>query len=132
MATPSSENLIKATLDAYYEAQGGKDGAAAAGCFCKGAVAHIPVGAPVLDTPEALEEYFRGLLVLVAKLEMRQDAVFIVGSGAAVKWSATAHDEEDRTVEFEGIDVFETDEEAKIQVLMSYWDPAEMLMRLKG
>lgn len=126
------EEMIKAAVRTFYEAQRDCDAEKVETCFAESGVAHIPVGAPALEEEEERIAFFAGILGFFTYLDIQEESVFPAGSGAAVKWSAEGTGAEDESVSFEGIDVFEFDSEGRIQVLMGYWDPAEMITRLKG
>jgi hypothetical protein len=51
--------------------------------------------------------------------------------GAAVYWTGTATTESGET-DCEGIDVIEFNDDGKIRALMSWWDPAGLLLELAG
>jgi hypothetical protein len=123
---------IRKAVSAFYAAHRERDPGAVVALFAAESIAHIPVGAPELDTPESRKEYWEGLLGLFSDLHMTEDSVFYSGHGAAVKWSAEGVGTEGRTVSFEGIDAFQFDPEGAIQVMMSWWDPGEMMLDLKG
>ncbi len=51
---------------------------------------------------------------------------------AAVKWTANGVGWTGRRVVFEGIDVFDLDDPAKVRTLWSYWDPAILRAQLRS
>ena len=66
------------------------------------------------------------------RLTLAIDEVFYAGSGAAARWSATASAQSGTSADFAGITVFEVDQDGRIQTVMSYWDPAAVLIQLAG
>ena len=52
------------------------------------------------------------------------------GNGAAVKWTGHGTSTSGREVNFEGIDIFEVNDDGKIQTVRAYWNPAEMIAQL--
>ena len=123
---------VKEGIRAFYEAQRERDPKKVAACFTEEGIAHIPVGAPALEEEEERVSFYTGILGFFTFLDIQEDAVFAAGSGAAVKWTAEGTGADEESVTFEGIDVFEFDAQGRIQVLMGYWDPADMITRLKG
>ena len=63
---------------------------------------------------------------------MTADHIFLSGNRAAVKFTGRGTGKNGRQVIFEGIDVFEINQEGKIQTMWGYWDPAAMMAQLQG
>ena len=63
---------------------------------------------------------------------MTQDHVFLSGNRVAVKFTGRGTGKNGRAVVFEGIDVFEINQEGKIQTMWGYWNPAAMMAELQG
>ncbi len=124
------DGRLVAAISDYYEAVSLKDLTRWLSLFAKEAEVHDPVGAPAASGRKELEEIWRVMASPFEKLSIQPDDIFYAGSGAAVKWSAEGTGVNHGTVEFEGISVFEMAEDGKIQTVMSYWDPAEMMIRL--
>ena len=100
--------------------------------FDKSAVLHEPVGTTPAEGREGLEQVWQIFTGPFATLTLASDEVFYSGSGAAARWSAKAGSADGRTTEFSGITVFEIDSDGRIQTVMSYWDPAAVLISLAG
>lgn len=100
--------------------------------FADDAVVHDPVGSIPAEGRAALPEVWRMLHVPFEKLVLDPERTFYGGNGAAVKWTGRGQGITGREVEFEGISIFEVNLEGDIQTLMSYWDPAAMLIELAG
>jgi len=100
--------------------------------FDKSAVLHEPVGATPAEGREGLEQVWQVFTGPFAKLTFDINEVFYSGSGAAARWSAQASSSDGRDCDFHGITVFEVDDEGRIQTVMSYWDPAAVLIELAG
>ncbi|HNP84467.1 MAG TPA: ester cyclase, partial [Nitrospira sp.] len=66
------------------------------------------------------------------KITMTQDHVFLSGNRVAVKFTGRGTGKNGRAVVFEGIDVFEINQEGKIQTMWGYWNPAAMMAQLQG
>lgn len=128
VADPRVENLVTA----YFRHITSRDKTRWLELFDSKAVLHEPVGTTPAECSEGHEQVWHLFTSPFAKLSMRADEIFYAGAGAAVRWSALATSEAGATVEFAGISVFEMQSEGRIQTVMSYWDPAEVLIRLAG
>ena len=100
--------------------------------FDRNSVVHEPVGTTPAEGREGLEQVWQIFTGPFATLTLASDEVFYSGSGAAARWSGKASSADGHTTEFHGITVFEVDAEGAIQTVMSYWDPAAVLIRLAG
>ena len=118
------------TIERYFEAVTKRNRAAWLALFDDDAVGHDPVGTDPAEGRDAIAEMWQVLSAPFESLEIRPDDVFHAGSGAAVKWSADGTAAGGASAEFEGITVFEFAADGRIQTLMAYWDPAEVLIRL--
>jgi ketosteroid isomerase-like protein len=98
--------------------------------FADDAISHDPVGAPPATGRSELSEIWRVMTSPFKKLTVVPEHIFHAGSGAAVKWSARGQSEIGGSVEFGGISVFEFSDDGKILTVMSYWDPAAMMIEL--
>ena len=121
---------VAGPVAAYFDSITGGAQAAWAALFADDAVVHDPVGSVPAEGRGALDEIWKMLHVSFEKLEITAVHTFYGGNGAAVKWTACGLASTGREQEFEGISIFEVNEGGKIQTLMSYWDPAAMLIAL--
>lgn len=121
---------VEKNLGHYYEALNNRDYKAWSELFAANPTIHEPVGTAFIEGEENLREAWQVLTGPFDQLEVSPDDTFYGGSGAAVHWSAKGHAATGGTVEYEGITVLELDEAGKIVLLMSWWDPADMLIRL--
>jgi ketosteroid isomerase-like protein len=126
-----TESAIIGTVDRYYAALSARDVDAVSALFAPHAMAHLPVGAPPLEDAAALRTWYEGVLSLFIDLSFEPQSVFPAGPAAAVKWLAEGRDDRGGQVTFEGIDVLEFDAEARIEMLMGFWDPAAMIEELR-
>ena len=126
----SVEDVRKA-ISAYFAAVRAMDVEAWVATFAENGVSYDPVGAPPYKGHEALRQFFQGINETFEKLVLTEDHVFVAGNGAAVKWTCHGVGKNGRHVTFEGIDVFEVNEEGKIQTVWAYWDPASMVAKLR-
>jgi len=124
---------VEHAIAAYFAAITARDRQRWLDLFCDDAVVHEPVGALPLEGKASLDEAWKIFSAPFEQLSIEASEIFTAGSGAAVKWigEATGRGLAKR-VTFSGISVFEIDDTGKIQAVMSYWDPAETLIRLAG
>ncbi len=123
---------VSSAVEAYFEAITAGDEQGWIGLFAADCVVHDPVGAIPAEGRESLPGVWLILRVPFESVAMEAVDVFHGGNGAAVKWDARGKAESGREARFHGISVFEVAEDGKIQTLMSYWDPAEMMIAIAG
>jgi ketosteroid isomerase-like protein len=128
MTGPTSPEMVKG----FYSALSARDVETVTDLFAPHAVAHLPVGALPLEDPTSIRAWFEGMLGLFSRLSFEPQSVFVSGPAAAAKWRAEGSDDRGGEVTFEGIDVFEFDEEEGIEMLMGFWDPAAVIERLRS
>jgi steroid delta-isomerase len=80
----------------------------------------------------ALRQFLAGVLGAFEKIAMTQDHVFQSGNRVAVKFTGRGTGKNGRQVTFEGIDVFEINQEGKIQTMWGYWNPAALMAQLQA
>jgi len=122
--------LIRRAVESYFTTAARRDEAAWLATFAEDAVSHDPVGAPPVEGRDGLREIWKILTSPFRDLAFVVTRAFYCGSGAAVYWAADATGVNGHAVHFEGVTVFEISTEGKIQTLMSYWDPAAMMLDL--
>ena len=105
----TSEN-VPAVVARYFSAIGEMDPDAWAACFAEQGTSYEPGSPTPLQGHAALRQFLAGVLGAFEKITMTQDHVFL----------------------FEGIDVFEINQEGKIQTMWGYWNPAAMMAELQG
>lgn len=121
------ETVTKAIND-YFAAISSLDCEAWVANFAADAVSDEPGGK--LEGHDALRAFFNGVAAGFETIEMKPDQIFIVGSEAGVKWSASGVGKTGREAKFEGVDVFAINDEGKIQTVKAFWDPAAMMAQL--
>jgi steroid Delta-isomerase len=126
------DSRVEAAVTEYFRSISTRDKSAWIALFDKSAVLHEPVGATPAEGREGLEQVWQVFTGPFATLELASDEVFYSGSGAAARWSAKASTANGTSAEFAGITVFEVDQDGRIQTVMSYWDPAAVLISLAG
>jgi steroid delta-isomerase len=127
----STNHTQKAVAD-YFAAIRAMDIDSWLSTFAEDAVSHDPVGAPPLSGHAALRQFFEGIAGAFERVGLFEDQVFINGNEAAVKWTGRGTGKNGREVTFEGIDVFQINDEGKIQTIRGYWNPAAMMAELQS
>jgi steroid Delta-isomerase len=118
---------ISRAVRAYFLAIRAMNAEAFANTFAENGSTFDPEGSPPITGREALREFFQSICKNFKSVALTEDSVFVAGNGAAVKWTGHGTSMSGREVNFEGIDVFEIDEDGKIQTIHAYWNPAEMI-----
>ena len=127
-----SDETIPAAVRQYFAAIEKRDADAWVNCFAEEGTSHEP-GAPApLKGHVALRQCLVGVLGAFEKISMTEDHVFQSGNRVAVKFTGRGTGKNGRPVFFEGIDVFEINQEGKIQTMWGYWNPAAMMKQLQG
>lgn len=127
----STDRIQKAVAD-YFAAIRAMDAEAWVATFAADATSHDPVGAPPMTGHAVLRQFFEGIAGAFETIGFFEDQVFTSGNEAAVKWTARGTGKNGRAITFEGIDVFEINDEGKIQTVRGYWNPAAMMAELQG
>jgi steroid delta-isomerase len=118
---------VAAVVARFYAALRANDVEAWVALFAADATAADPVGAPVYRGHEGLRAFLSGVLEKFETFGLTENAVYCAPGGAAVKWTGIGRGRNGRTVEFEGIDVFEVDDHGLIKSLSAYWDAEPVL-----
>ncbi len=127
----STERTEKAVRD-YFAAIRAMDVNSWLATFAEDAVSQDPVGAPPMRGHAALRQFFEGIAGAFEQVGLFEDHVFVVGNQAAVKWTGRGTGKNGREVTFEGIDIFEINDDGKIQTVRAYWQPAMMMAQLQS
>src|SRR5437660_12914469 len=101
-----------------------------ANTFAEDGTTADPVGAPAITGRDGIREFLQSICKNFKSVSLTEDSVFVAGNGAAVKWIGHGTSTSGREVNFEGIDVFEVNDDGKIQTVHAYWNPAEMIAQL--
>jgi steroid Delta-isomerase len=123
---------ISRGVRAYFAAIRGMDADAWLATFAPDATSYDPIDAPPHAGHDALRQFFDGIAGAFEKVNFVEDHVFIAGNSAAVKWTANGRGKNKRDVRFEGIDIFDFNEQGLIQTVRAYWNPTEVMMQLRG
>jgi len=130
MTEQVSPDKISRAVRAYFLAIRAMDPDAFANTFAEDGTTADPVGAPAITGRDGIREFLQSICKNFKSVALTEDSVFVAGNGAAVKWTGTGTGVNGSEVKFEGIDVFEVNEEGKIQNVWAYWNPAEMIAQL--
>ena len=130
MSTQVSPDTIAHAVRTYFLAIRAMDADAFANAFAEDGTTFDPVGSPAITGRTALRGFFQSICSNFKSVALDEDSVFVAGNGAAVKWTGSGTSTAGKDVKFEGIDVFEVNEDGKIQTLHAYWNPAEMMAQL--
>ena len=130
MTEQVAPDKISRAVRGYFLAIRAMDPDAFANCFAEDGTTCDPMGAPPLTGRAAIREFFQSICKNFKSVALNEDAVFVAGNGAAVKWTGSGTSNSGKEVKFEGIDVFEVNQEGKIQNLQACWNPAEMIAQL--
>ena len=99
--------------------------------FDEDALSWDPVGSPPMRVRDKSTNYFRALSNIFEKMALTEDDVFVCGTEVAVRWTGVAMLRSKPTeVTFEGVSVFEVNEDGFIQSIRSYWDKKTLMSRL--
>ncbi|SRR6266852_3117821 len=121
---------ISRAVRAYFLAIRAMDAEAFANTFAEDGTTFDPVDSPGITGRPAIREFLESICKNFKSVGLTEDAVFVAGNGAAVKWTGRGTSATGKEVNFEGIDVFEVNEDGKIQTVRAFWNPAEMIAQL--
>jgi len=121
---------ISRAVRAYFLAIRAMDADGFANTFAEDGTTYDPVGTSGITGREAIREFLQSICANFKSVGLTEDCVFVAGNGAAVKWTGKGTSTNGREVRFEGVDVFEVNEDGKIQTVRAYWNPAEMIAQL--
>ncbi len=130
MSTQVAPDKVSRAVRAYFLAIRAMDADAFANTFAEGGTTFDPVGSPAITGRNALRECFSSICKNFKTVALDEDSVFVAGNGAAVKWTGHGTSTNGSEVKFEGVDVFEVNDDGKIQTIHAYWNPAEMIAQL--
>ncbi len=127
-----SPEQIKGIIDSYYTNLAAMNTEGVLTNFAEDAISHDPVGEPPAKVHEGFGEFIGRLKTVFDNLATNTESIFIAGNSAAVKWKTIGASKTGKTIIFEGITIFEINDNGKIQTTRAYWSPAEMIAQLRG
>lgn len=128
-AGPQQPNApaIQRTIADYFAAIRAGNPSAWLETFATDAVSEDPVGAPPMRGHAALGQFFANIGGAFDEIGLTERDVVISGNQAAVYWTGRGVGKNGREVSFEGVDVFEFNEQGKIQRMWAYWSPGPVM-----
>jgi len=130
MSTEVAPDKISRAVRAYFLAIRAMDAEAFANTFAEDGTTFDPVNSPGITGRDGIREFLESICKNFKSVGLTEDSVFVAGNGAAVKWTGSGTSINGGEVRFEGIDVFEVNDDGKIQTVRAYWNPAEMIAQL--
>src|SRR6476646_1975192 len=130
MTEPVSADKISRAVRAYFLAIRAMDPEAFANTFAEDGTTCDPMGTPPISGRPAIRDFLGSICKNFKSVGLTEDMIFVAGNGAAVKWTGSGTSASGKEVRFEGIDVFEINQDGKIQSVWAYWNPAEMIGQL--
>lgn len=130
MSTPTTADKVSRAVRAYFLSIRAMDADAFANSFAENGTTCDPMGTPPISGRAAVRAFFESVCKNFKSVSLEEEAIFVAGNGAAVKWTGQGTSINGKDVRFEGIDIFEIDDDGKIQNLWSYWNPSEMIAQL--
>ena len=130
MSAQVSADRVSRTVRAYFLAIRAMDAEAFANTFAEDGTTRDPVSAPAITGRESIRGFLQSICDNFKSVSLEEESIFVAGNGAAVKWIGKGTSNNGKEVRFEGIDVFEVNEDGKIQNVWAYWNPQEMIAQL--
>lgn len=119
------------SVEAYFAAISALDPECCTALFTKNGQSHDPYGARPWTGHDALRRFFNGVALTWDALSMKPESVYYGGNRAAAHWTASGTAKSGKAVQFEGINVFEFDDQGYIERLCAYWDAGGLMAKLK-
>ena len=107
----------------YFAATQSGDATVWAATFADDAVVEDPVGTPPLTTPEAIRAQGEGFVAAFESIGLYESFVHVNGNEAVAMWQGRGTTADGAEVTFDGIDLFEFDDDGKITLLRGFWTP---------
>jgi len=130
MTDQISPDKISRAVRAYFLAIRAMDAEAFANTFAEDGTTCDPMGTPPISGRDGIREFLSSICKNFKSVGLTEESIFVAGNGAAVKWTGKGTSASGKEVRFEGIDVFEINQDGKIQNVWAYWNPAEMIAQL--
>jgi steroid Delta-isomerase len=130
MTEQVSPDRISRAVRAYFLAIRAMDADGFANTFAEDGTTFDPVGTPGIIGRPAIRDFLASICKNFKTVGLTEESVFVAGNGAAVKWIGHGISTNGKEVNFEGVDVFEVNDNGKIQTVRAYWNPAEMISQL--
>ena len=128
--TTLSDPALEESIDRYYRAIAGRNLTDWLATLGEDVTIHEPAESLPAEGHEGAREAWKVLTAPFRELRYERRATFFSGAGAAVLWRCRAIGVNGGRADAEGITVFEFDSDGRIQTVVSYWDPAALLIEL--
>lgn len=125
-----TDPALEECLDRYYRAIAGRSLADWLATLAEDVTIHEPAESLPAEGHEGAQEAWKVLTAPFRELRYERRATFFSGAGAAVLWQCSAVGVNGGRADAEGITVFEFGADGLIQTVVSYWDPAALLIAL--
>ncbi|MEM8780100.1 MAG: nuclear transport factor 2 family protein [Cyanobacteria bacterium P01_G01_bin.49] len=123
-----TEKTNTATLvDLYFQATQSNDAATWAACFATNATVDDPVGSSPIKGKDAILERGKEFMANFQMVGLHPEYISVDSLRAAAKWTGRGVTKDGKSVQFEGINFFEFNNEGKIVNLVGFWNPADMV-----
>lgn len=126
-----SQKDIQGAINTYFAANNALDVDGFVDAFAPNASMYNNPGAPPITGQDAIRQVAQRFMAPYSQMNATQDRVFISGNGAAVVYTAQFTAKNGRTASVQGIDIFEVNDQGKIQVIRYYWDPTPLAAILR-
>ena len=122
---------VKATVTSLLDAIKARDFDAWLAFFADDVKNYSPVGTPPIQGHEAMKRVFQNTVGALKDWKFTAESMFVAGNEAAVKYTATGTTKNGKLVVIDGINVYEVNDQGKVQTVRAYWHPAEVAAQMK-
>ena len=126
ISTPDSDSVRKFVAQ-YFEATRSNDAQKWASRFKENAVVEDPVGTTPTNNSAKILELGKVFMSGFKTVGLHEEFVHVVGNKAAARWTGKGLTKEGKQVRFEGINIFEFNNDGQITSLKGYWSPDEII-----
>jgi steroid delta-isomerase len=126
-----AEETARSTVAAYFAAMGALDSDRMAAVFAANGVLDYP-GRPTVHGQAAARAFYQGVVGAMTTARAVALEVFPADSGAAVKWQLEFTGKNGRTVRFDGINVYDINEQGEVERLRVYYDASVLAPLLQA
>ena len=122
-----TEDALRAAVQTYFEVASSGDVERYVALFTAAGILEDPVGTPPAQGPTAIRQQISFVNVLFKQLIITPGVIFVGGQQVATHWTGRGTTHKDAVFEFEGIGIFEFDEQGKLRSVREYYDGAVLL-----
>jgi steroid delta-isomerase len=128
----ASQEFILKTITAYFAANNALDVEGFVNAFAPDAALYNAGEVSPISGQEAVRQVAEQSLIPFQKMEVQIERTFIMGNGAAVFYTGSMTAKNGRRAQAAGIDVFEINDNGKIQSIRFYFDPEPIIALFQG